>query len=97
MGKPPRTFSPSFKFDVVLESYIERNVEGTANRHDLHPSVLKDWRKVFRERGSDVFATPQVVRNVRSAEAKKIDELERLIGKLTIQLSALKKSQDFLS
>ncbi|PIS23063.1 hypothetical protein COT49_02055 [candidate division WWE3 bacterium CG08_land_8_20_14_0_20_40_13] len=50
MGKIQKHHSPQFKADVVLESLITGNVSATANRNQIHESVLRRWRKEFRDK-----------------------------------------------
>ena len=93
MGKKQRTFSSEFKFQVVMEvlSGAKRPSE-ICREHQLSESVLHRWRKEFLEKGSQIFE--------RSGEAKqderRIAELERMIGRLTLELSAAKKVSDWL-
>ena len=93
MGKKYRTFSSEFKFQVVMEvlSGAKRPSE-ICREHQLAESVLHRWRKEFLEKGAEIFE-----RN-RSAKQddNRIAELERMIGRLTLELSAAKKVSDWL-
>lgn len=89
MGKKRRTFTPEFKFQVVMELLTgqKRPVE-LCREHQLHDSTLNRWVQQFRERGAEIFA-PDGQGN--SVDQARIAELERMVGRLTMELEAEKK------
>ena len=88
MGKKHRTFSSEFKFQVVMEvlSGAKRPSE-ICREHQLSESVLHRWRKEFLEKGSQIFERSGAAKQ----DDRRIAELERMIGRLTLELSAAKK------
>jgi transposase-like protein len=93
MGKKHRTFSPEFKFQVVLEVVTGvKQPSEICREHQIAEPVLYRWRKEFLEKGSQIFERR---RSVQSEEGR-IAELERMIGKLTLELSAAKKVSNWL-
>jgi transposase-like protein len=87
MGKY-RIYKPEFKAEVVLESLRGQKTDAQICReHEIAPDLLSRWRTQFLERASQLFATDQT----RSDEQAKTAELERLIGRLTVELDAAKK------
>ncbi len=87
MGKY-RTYKPEFKAEVVLESLRGQKTDAQICReHEIAPDLLSRWRAQFLERAPQLFATDQT----RSGEQAKTAELERLIGRLTVELDAAKK------
>jgi transposase-like protein len=52
-----------------------------------HPNLLAKWQSALITGASTVFASAQE----DNAETTKIAELERMVGKLTVQLEFLKK------
>jgi transposase-like protein len=87
MGKY-RTYKPEFKAEVVLESLRGQKTDAQICRErEIAPDLLSRWRTQFLERAPQVFATDQT----RSDEQAKTAELERLIGRLTVELDAAKK------
>ncbi len=80
-GKSPRKFSEDFKFNVVLESFITGNIAATASRHNLHVSLVINWRKQLKNEGPKLFAYRK---NHASQEQRNIDHLENIIGRKTI-------------
>jgi len=94
MGKPRRTFSPEFKFRVVMDLLTgrKRRVE-ILREHQLSDSTLERWCAQFHERGPQVFGTES---QLNSGEDERVAELERVIGRLTVELEASKKASSWL-
>lgn len=92
--KKQRKFSPEFKLNVVLESYASGNASATADRHSIHITQLNNWKKTLLTQGAKAFSPK---RRGRSAEQKKLEEYEKIIGRLTVQNELLKKTQELLS
>jgi transposase-like protein len=87
MGKY-RSYKPEFKAEVVLESLRGQKTDAQICRErEIAPDLLSRWRTQFVERAPQLFATDQT----RSDEQAKTAELERLIGRLTVELDAAKK------
>jgi putative transposase len=57
--------------------------------HRLRPQVLARWREEFLERAPEIFATTPS----RGDEQARIGELERMVGRLTMELDAAKESR----
>ena len=54
--RPRRNHSPAFKAKVALEAIKgERTIAEIAERHDVHPNQVTDWRRQLLERATDVF------------------------------------------
>ena len=84
----PRKFSPEFKAKIALAALRgDQKVAVLCRQHLLSDSVIDRWRKQLIRQAADVFAstTPS------DAQRQRIDDLERLIGQLTVELAAAKK------
>lgn len=92
-GKTLRKFSEDFKFNVVLESFISGNVAATAARHNIHVSLVNNWRKQLQTQGPKLF---EFRKGNRTQEQNTIDQLEKIIGRLTIENQILKKTKDLI-
>lgn len=92
-GKHVRKFSEDFKFNVVLESFITGDVAGTAARHNIHVSLVNNWRKQLKNEGPKLFAYRK---KYGSQDQKNIDQLEKIIGRITIENQILKKTQEMI-
>jgi len=89
-----RRFTPEFKAQVVLEDLTGVKDRGDICReHRLRPQVLARWRAEFLERAPEIFAT----RPGRGDEQERIAELERLVGRLMLELEAAKKASNILT
>ncbi len=93
-GKSVRKFSPEFKFNVVLESFITGNASATAARHDIHITQLNTWRKLLKQKGTDLFNLDKSVANTFQ---KRLDQLEKIIGRITIENQILKKTEELIT
>jgi transposase len=52
--RPRRNHSPAFKAQVALEAVRgEKSVAEIAQKHDLHPTQINEWRKQLLERAAD--------------------------------------------
>jgi transposase-like protein len=93
-GRTVRKFSPEFKFNVVLESFITGNVSATAARHDIHITQLNAWRRILKQKGTDLF---NLDKSVSNAFQKRIDQLEKIIGRITVENQILKKTEELIT
>ncbi len=86
--KERRTYSPEFKARVVLELISgKKGLMEASREYQIKDSVLSRWKQEFLERAGQVFENP-----VRSnSQDERIAELERLVGRLTLQLDMAKK------
>jgi transposase-like protein len=54
--RPRRNHSAAFKAKVALEALKgERTIAEVAQRHDVHPNQVTEWRRQLLERAADVF------------------------------------------
>ena len=97
MSQTPRTFTQEFKFNAVMESFIEGNVGATADRIGVHITQLNHWRKQFKIQGPKIFESSKNIKNRERGWEKRVSQLERLVGQLTVQNQLLKKAQSWLS
>jgi transposase-like protein len=97
MGKPHRTYTPEFKVRVVMELISAKKSLGEASReYGIKDTVIARWRQEFMERAPQVFEQP----GSKDIQAERIAELERTLGRVTLQLEMAKKvfgDSDFLS
>jgi len=88
-----RSFSAEFKAQVVVEllSGTKSSAE-LCRQYRLSPQLLAQWKTAFLERAAVVFMSEEQ----RSQEAARIAELERLVGRLTLEAEILKKATHIL-
>jgi transposase len=86
MKRPRRNHAAAFKAKVALEAIKgEQTIIELAERFQVHPNQITEWKKQLLERAEEVFA-----RDKRSAEGPSIKELHAKIGQLAME-------NDFLS
>jgi transposase-like protein len=89
MPRTRRRFTPEFKAQVVLEVLTGQTAPAEAcRRHGLSPNLLSLWKTTFLERTPTLFQPDER----RSEDAAKIADLERLVGRLTMEREILKKA-----
>lgn len=85
--KERRKYSAEFKARVVLELISgKKGLMEASREYGIKDSVLSRWKQEFLERAAQVFEQPQ-----KDERGKEIAELERMIGRLTVQLDMAKK------
>jgi transposase len=86
---PKETYDAELKTKIFLEALKgEKTAAQLCREHNIAQDLLSRWRTEFIERAPELFKTS---RQQLSNETR-IAELERLVGQLTLELSAAKKS-----
>jgi transposase len=89
-----REFKPEFKAQVVLEELTGvKDKAEICREYRLRPQIFSRWREEFLDRASEIFATERS----RGDEQERIAELERMIGRLTMELEVVKKASTILN
>ena len=89
-----RTFTPEFKARVVLEMLTEgKSISEASREYQIKDTILSRWKKEFIER------VPIVFENGASGDERdqRIAELERMVGRLAMELEMAKKVSMFLN
>jgi transposase len=93
MGKY-RVYDAEFKAQVVLEALRGQKSQAEICReHGIAADLLCHWRDGFLERAPELFQS----RCERSGAEERVAALERLVGQLTLELSAVKKVSSVLN
>jgi transposase-like protein len=88
-----RSFTPAFKAQVALQALRgEKSQAALCREHNLSPDLICRWKQTLEEQAQEIFS--QTARSDASAE--RLAELERLVGQLTLELSAAKKLSSIL-
>lgn len=89
-----RRFTPEFKTRVVLELISgAKTPSEVCRQHNLKPQVVSRWKAEFLDKAATVFQSEEQ----RSAEQARIAELERMVGRLTLELEVTKKASAMLN
>jgi len=86
-------YTPEFKTKVVLEVLREeQTVNEIAGKHELSPVMISRWKAEFLERAPLVFGRgTKEVEKVKKVYESKQENLEQLVGQLTVEVNWLKK------
>jgi transposase-like protein len=84
--RPRRNHGAAFKAKVALEAIKgERTLVELAERFQIHPNQITEWKKQLLERAEEVFG-----KDKKTEEGPSVKELHAKIGQLAIE-------NDFLS
>jgi transposase len=93
MGKH-RSFTADFKAQIVLEVISgSRSAAEICRQHELKPQLLSTWKSELVDNAAKVFQRDEQ----QSGAQTRIAELERLVGRLTLELEVAKKASNLLS
>ena len=89
-----RKYTPEYKARIVLEILTEQKSIAQASReYKIKDSVLSRWKQEFIERSPMLFEQGRT----KDDREQRIAELERMIGKLAMELDMAKKVTSFLN
>jgi transposase len=89
-----RMFTPAFKARVVLEELTGiKSAAEICREHQLRPQLLSHWKVQLLERAPELFGTMPAGSDVQ----ERIGELERMVGRLTLELEVAKKASQLVS
>lgn len=90
--KQRRKFTREFKLQVIREIEAGKTIAQAAREHQLHPTLICRWQKQHRQYAERAFAG-----NGRAyTDEARISELERMVGRLTMENDLLKKALERL-
>lgn len=91
--KKRRQFTPEFKSKIVLSMLTgSRTKADICREHQLHPNVVERWTNEFVKAAPSVFTQKQP----NNGDATRIAELERMVGRLTMENDILKKAHHLI-
>ena len=91
MPKKRREYSAQFKFRVALEALREqKTVNELASEHQLHPTLVRDWKRQLLSGGASVFERGNKAPAKKENEVPEA-ELYEQIGRLKMELEWLQK------
>lgn len=96
MSRKYRKFTAEFKLETVLEGIRgEKSVAQICRERDIKDTLYYKWRQTFVENSESIFAQAKPKQDQRKDE--RIAELERMVGRLTMEIEILKKGKHFLT
>jgi putative transposase len=86
-------YTAAFKPKLVLELLKEeKTLSQLASEHQVHPNQLRQWRDLVLIQMDSLFDNKSQTADLLAAHDLQVEELYAEIGKLTAQLSWLKKN-----
>ena len=86
--KHRRQFTREFKLQVIAEIAAGKSLAQAAREHQLAPTLINRWQKQLRQYPKQAFAG-----NGRAyTDDARIADLERMVGRLTMENDLLKKA-----
>jgi len=96
MARKQRKYTPEFKLETVLEGIRgEKSIAQMCRERDIKDSLYYKWRQEFLERAPQLFADQR--QKVDNGKDEQIAELERMVGRLTMENEILKKGSAILT
>lgn len=93
MARTRRNFTAEFKAKVVLEIISgSKNAAEIGREYNLKPDLVSRWKNQFLENAAQVFESPSEMDPLQA----RIQELERLAGRLSLELEVAKKALTLL-
>jgi transposase len=86
-GLKRRTFTREFKLQVIREIEAGKRQAQAAREYQVHDNTIWKWRRELRQYKEHAFAG----RGHAYTEEARINELERMVGRLTMENDFLKK------
>ena len=87
-----KQYSATFKAEAVKELLKEeKTINQLAAELGIHPSQLKDWKKIALQGLPELFSREGKTGEQAKAHEAQVNELYSEIGRLTTQVSWLKK------
>ncbi len=93
MTNKHRTFSPEFKAQAVLAVLSgSKTAAEICREHQIKPDLFSHWKAAFLENAAKVFERETTL----DPQQARIAELERMVGRLTLELEVTKKASTLL-
>ena len=93
MARTRRTFTSEFKAKVVLQLISgEKSLAEICRKYKLNQQMVSRWKTEFLQNAPSVFESKKGY----SAEQQRIAELERILGRKTMELEIAKKAYSIL-
>mgnify|MGYP001614569161 CR=1 FL=1 len=91
MSTTRRRFTKDFKLTVVREFTAGTSAAELIRKHDIHANLVYKWTQEYRLNPSGAFRSASDVQ-CEPGEVTRLAELERMIGRLTMENDFLKKA-----
>ena len=86
--KQRRKFTKEFKLQVIREIEAGKSIAQAAREHQLHPTLIGRWQKQHLQYAERAFSGNGHL----YTDQARVSELERMVGRLTMDNDLLKKA-----
>jgi putative transposase len=87
-----KQYTSAFKAKVVQDLLKEeKTLAQLASEYEVHPTQLKNWKAIVVEGMQNLFEKQDSAAEMKAAYEQQVTELYAEIGKLTTQVTWLKK------
>lgn len=94
MARTRKSYAPELKAQVVLELLAEKiSLSQACERYKVKQQAVSRWKAEFLRKAPKIFE----MKDVSGVEQERIAELERMVGRLTMELGLLKKASSLLN
>ena len=91
--KKRRSFSAEFKAEIVLAVLTgEKSQAQICREHQISAQQFSNWKRQFLTNAAQAFE-----KSAAAGEQEQVAELERMVGRLTMQLEIAKKASSNLT
>lgn len=96
MSKARRAYTAQFKLETVLEGIRgEKSIAQLCRERGIKDTLYYKWREQFMSQAMGIFDDKRGA-SVADPNAGRIAELERMVGRLTMENDILKKASSLL-
>lgn len=89
MRRKRRNFQPGFKAKVAIEALKEeKTLAELAEKYDLHPNQISEWKKQLLEHADSVFGSTQ---DDKRFTDERVKDMEAKIGQQALEIDFLSK------
>lgn len=91
-------YTAEFKAKVILEVVSgTKSFSQACREYEISEQSLSNWKSLFLENAATIFDKTGDKKNQPDPNEQKIAELERMVGRMTVELDAAKKAYTSLS
>lgn len=87
-----RRFSRELKINVVQAYEAGRSVAEITRQYDIHANLVYKWTQEHRNNPTGAFRGSSTEEASSSVSEQRLAELERMVGRLTVENDLLKKA-----
>ncbi len=96
MAQKRRKFSAEFKLDTVMEGLRgQKSIAQLCRERDITEALYYQWKQRFEDQALQIFED-QRQHPTSDDKDQRIAELERMVGRLTMENEVLKKAKTWL-